>query len=404
VAVVFCVPASAGAQTAAVGKDSRIGELERWVAAVDAHVPGETDALITKAATLTPNQRALLLELAAPFAIYLRDRQPFSRKVNESEATAITAMAQRITASRTFPQWLHRAVMFETDVAILAPEMTSEAMRGARVPGMTEAINAQDGALGSRNLLNWHWSLARDLVGARDPAASNGFAASWYHAVALYQLDQMLLGELQPHLSRGIQMFPDDARLQFDRGCLADAYGSARVQAVMLSAQQGNFRPNVPPPDAARAQAAQQFERVLELDPGFLEARVRLARLRQQDGRNADALALLASAFASSMARQLEYVAHLIAGRANAGLGQVEEGAAHFRAALGLFPAAQTPVIGLSHLQLQNGDLEQAAALAVRLAPDANAEERNDPWWSYFQATWLEQGALVDRLRDEVRR
>jgi hypothetical protein len=71
---------------------------------------------------------------------------------------------------------------------------------------------------------------------------------------------------------------------------------------------------------------------------------------------------------------------------------------------LQLFPTSQTPWIGLSHLYLQAGDVERAAAAAARLTPELPAAVRDDPWWSYFQAPWLNPGELLDKLRDEVRR
>jgi hypothetical protein len=394
----------AAAQTAVRQRDTRISLLDRWVTAVDKHVPGEMDAAVADMAKLTPAQRGLLMELAAPFARYLYDgKLALPHKASPPEASVIEALKTRILAG-SYAAWLHRAVMFETDVAILAPDLTAEAMRGADTRGVVQAIHSDDGELGARETLNWHWSFARDLLDARDPIASDVFAASWYHAVALYQLNEMLLGELEPHLIKGSQLFPQDARIQFDDACLADAFGSARVQAVLTGADVRGFRPNIPAAGTTRQTAMLQFARAIELDPDFPEARVRLARLYAQDGRNAEALALLATAFKLPMGDETEYVAHLIAGRANGALGHTEDGLSHLKAALELFPTAQTPIIAMSRLYLESGDLERATALAAGLGSESPAEDRNDPWWSYFPGAWLGQGALLDRLRDQVRR
>lgn len=385
-------------------RDTRINLLDRWVTAIDKHVPGETDPAVAGMARLNPAQRDLLLELAAPFARYLRgDKLAVPHKASDPEASVIEALKKRILAG-SYAAWLHRAVMFETDVAMLAPDLTAEAMRGANTPGEIQAIHSDDGELGAREILNWHWRFARDLVDARDPLASDVFAATWYHAVALYQLDQMLLGELAPHLTKGFQLFPRDARIQFDDACLADAFSSARIQAVLLGTQLRDFKPNIPQADTARLTASLQFARVLELDPTFVEARVRLARLYEQDGRNTDALELLATAFKLPMRPELEYMAHLIAGRASGALGETDAGVKHLEAALALFRQSQTPIIAMSHLYLESGDLERAAALAVSLGADRAAGERSDPWWGYFRGAWLDRGALVDQLRDQVRR
>jgi hypothetical protein len=403
------MPARAdGAQAPALKNNSPVAALQRWVAGIDAHVPGTIDEALTAHASLPPSQRTLLVSLAAPFTAYLAHLTeidgPQRVRLSPLEKALVKELAGKIIAKRTFPEWLHRAVMFETDVAVLAPELTAEAMRGARNTGMPEAIHGEDGEAGERNVLNWHWALARDLLDARDLAASDPFTASWYHAVALYMLDQVLLGELEPHLMKGFQMFPTDPRIQFDDACLADVFGARRVQAVLISSQLRDFRLRIPSAEDTNLHAKVRFARVLELDMNFVEARVRLARLQIEEGRDADALALLATAFKLPMKPELEYMAHLFAGRANAGLGQTEAAAAHFNAALELFPTAQTPVVGLSHLYLQAGELERAASFAASLRPDPGNAERNDPWWSYFQATWMGEGTLLDLLRDEVRR
>ena len=408
-----CLTTAAGAEPAARQRDGRISAFERWMTAIDKHVPGETDRATVDMARLTPAQRDLLLEIAVPFAQFLQTGKLALRHKAASapEAAVIEALKTQIFSPRASPSektslsaaWLHRAVIFETDIAILSPDLTAEAMRGAHDPGVVEAIHSEDGELGGREMLNWHFGFARELVDARDPAASDAFAVSWYHAVALYQLNQMLLGELEPHLRKGVELFRGDARIQFDSACLSDAFGSTRVQSVLMSAQIGGVRPNIPTADVTRAMAMRQFGKAIELDLTWVEPRVRLARLYEQAGRHDDALALLATAFKLPMSAPTEYMAQLVAGRADGALGHVDDGVAHLKAALELFPSSQTPLIAMSHIYLMSGDLEQAGAMAAALR-DSAPGEHDDPWWSYFPGAWLGASALLDQLRDQVRR
>lgn len=408
-ALVALADTSVGAQT--LKNNSPVAALQKWVAQIDAHDPGEMDAPVIADAGLKPIDRGLLVGIAAPFVAYLRvfDGTNEIPKVRLSplEKALVKELAARVTGKRTFSEWLHRAVMFETDVAILAPEVTADAMRDAKGTGLAEAVHADDGELGARNLLNWHFQLARELVDQRATAVSDVFAASWYHTVALYQLDLMLLGEMAPHLQRADQLFPSDARIQFDLACLSDAMGSARVQAVMVGGYSGNstaFRPNVPGETNAERRASAQFAQTLQLDSSFAEPRVRLARLMEKNGKPQDALSLLADASRLTMSPELEYISHLIAARASGAVGKFAEGRAHVKAALALFPSAQAPLVALTQLSLESGDMEGAVSAASQLRLNPERDERNDPWWIYFQATWLNNRKLLDDLRDQVRR
>lgn len=408
VALIGLAASPAAGQSIALRNNSPVAALQRWAAGIDAHVPGELDEAATAHAKLKPSERALLVSVAAPFAFYLRQineiAEPPKVKLSPAEKTLVTALANKIIANGTAAQWLHRAVMFETDVAILAPELTAEAMRDARGPDLAEAIRADDGEAGARSLLNWHWKLARDLVDQRDPQTPDAFPAAWCHAVALYQLDHMLLAELGPHLQFALTMFRGDARIHFDMACYTDAMSSARVQSVMIGERPRDFRPNIPSEESADAQSAAQFSRAMEFDFTFAEPRVRLARLMEKSGKPNDALTLLALASPMEKTPELEYMSHLIAARANGALGQFEDGRLHLKAALQLFPTAQSPLVALSQLALEAGDMDGAVEAASQLRLRPNRGDRDDPWWFYFQASWLGHGKLLDELRKQVRR
>lgn len=404
----FFVLAVAPAAGQSVRSNSVIHPLQKWVDQIATHVPGQRDTAAIQHAGLRPSDQTLLLKVAAPFAYYLgrmdQISEPPKVSLSPSEKTLITALANKILSTQTFAEWLQRAVIFETDVAVLAPELTAAVMKGARGPDVAEAIHAEDGEAEGKELLNWHWKFARHLIDQRDPAASDRFAASWYHAVALYQLDRQHLAEMAPHVEQGFLLFPGDARIRFDRACLSDSFSSSRVQSVLTGNLPIGFRPRVPNQRDAELAAAAEFARALELDLKVAEPRVRLARLYVQQDRHADALALLGTAFKLPMGDEIAYMAHLISARANAALSRNEAAAADLRLALKLFPTSQSPLVALTQLALESGDMEGAVAAATRLRMNPARDDRNDPWWSYFQASWLDHENLFNQLRAEVRR
>jgi hypothetical protein len=394
------------ADSPAARPDTTLETLTRWVAVVDSHQPGERDAAVIAVASLSPDERLQLIDAAGPFVGYLRKRSQAKADGTSADADPVASprfgyLGERLLSTRTLTAWLHRAIILETDAAILAPELTATAMQNARDSRLRPAMHAEDGAAGAQMFLNWHWEFARTLVAMRDVTADDRFERDWYHATGLYMLDEALLGELAPHLAAAFQAFPSDPRMQFDLACLSDAYGSAKVQAILTGDLPKNFRVNVPAQDAAEATAARQFARVLEMDPTFAEARVRLARLTEKHGDAGGTLTLLAPVFNAPADPSLAYIAHLTAARAAQRLGDIASAAGHIAAARRLFPRAQSPYVQLSRLALESGDSDGAIAAAAALR---TLENRDDPWWIYFQATWLGWETRLDALRNEVRR
>lgn len=384
-------------------RDASLETVTRWVALVEAHQPGEADESALKMAAFTPDERLRLIEAAGPFVGYLRKlsmagaQAPGARPAPDSRYGSLGETTLRGGA---LAPWLRRAIILETDAAILAPEVTARAMSNARDARLPEALHADDGSAGARMLLNWHWEFARTLAGFRGDPLDDTFERNWYHVTALYMLDEALLGELGPHLKAGVVAVGSDARMLFDLACLSDAYGSAKVQSVLATVPRG-FRPNVPTLEAAEANAARQFAQVLALDPGFVEARVRLARLVEKRGDAAEALDLLDTAFTASMEPPLAYMAHLTAARANQRLARLDEARRHAETANRMFPRAQAPYVALSVIALAAGNNDGAVAAVAALR---TLEDRDDPWWIYYQATWLHWETALDRLRDQVRR
>lgn len=260
---------------------------------------------------------------------------------------------------------------------------------------------SEDGAYQGAIEANWNWPFARRLLDAIAPRpAGDPFVALWYHATAAYLLRNSFYGEAQPHLTHAAPILPDDPRILFDRACLAEALGLPRAQQFLtdesLAAMRitspdprpvramprGQF--GIPPVEVANADAERFFRRVLEIEPGHVEARVRLARLLDLRNRHDEADRELAVALPSSRDPIVTFFARLFAGRAARALGRLDDAGRHFREAAALFPDAQSVLLAESQLALLQADTPGAVAPVRRLSElPVDAAQRSDPWWRY---------------------
>ncbi len=367
--------------------------VERWIDAVRFHAAGENDDHVKWLGSVRPEQwKALNGGIKGYFG-----RGPIPNRV------------------------IDRAAIFHMDAAMFGPPAPASELNSVWVGNLAPSLyRTQDGELDSREDANWNWIVARKILDQLHPAPRNDpFAPFWYHAAASYLLWHGYYGELGTHLEHAGQLFPNDARIAFDRGCLAEALGMPRSQFAMdnlLARRPGsrgsatfipgstnnlNPRGEFPTARAANDEAEKRFRQTLAIDPTFAEARVRLARLLELKGRNDDARRELETALQSAIPdRVVLYYGHLFAARAALALTDAEAASAHIRDAIALFPDAQAALIVQSHLALLNSDADGALAPVRRLAAlVADPNHLQDPWWVYDSGS----GRLVDFMLAEMK-
>ena len=376
-AIVIAVTGASGQSQGPLDSDELVA---KWLDAVRFHAAGQTDDSVRWLGSLSPDAwKALDDGLKRYFGALARDRST-SRAVIE------------------------RAVVFHTDAAMFGPAAPADGLAaGWPTPATPGLVKTMDGAQQGAIDANGHWMLARLLLDLRLVSPRNdAFGPVWYHATAAYLLQHRLFGEAGTHLQRAASLFPNDARLLFDRGCLSETLGLPSSRAVIddLIARRTPsgelFIPGQPPTASARwglpteaqanAEAERLFRRALEIDATLIEARVRVARLLEVRGKYDDASAELESVFRGAPIADpvIAYHAHLFAARASRMLGHSDAAAAHVRDALALFPDAQSALVAASQIALRDADAAAALAPVRRLGSlPADAARRDDPWWSY---------------------
>ncbi|HEX5217524.1 MAG TPA: hypothetical protein VFV98_18820 [Vicinamibacterales bacterium] len=405
--------------TAGQGKLSaaHVNAAQRWLDGVVNHVPGQSDEHVARLVSMTAGDWRTLFE-ALPRA--LQTITGGGATTSTTEEKAIVTLAKDAVQKRGANQLLRRAAVMHADAAMLGGRMPLPEKR--ILDQYSGFVESRDGEVDRVVPANGHWPFARGLLDllSRPRAADDPFVATWYHASAAYLMRVQQFGEVGTHLGRAAQLFPLDARIQFDLGAFSELLGLPRSRLVLddprtqqaigsTSGQRLVADPrllqsagllgfsragSIPTREAANAEAELRYRRALELDKTLIEARIRLGRLVTLRARYDDALKELDAAIAAKPDPVLLFYAHLFAGRAARGAGQSERAAVYFTRALALYPDAQSALLGASQVALVRADLQSALARVQRLET-AMQSHPYDPWWDYHLGAGRQHETLL---------
>ena len=307
---------------------------------------------------------------------------------------------------------LLRSAALLTDVAIHVP-----LERRPRPVDDSRAIIAQDGERRGVGWLDPHLSSSRRLIDrlvrdTRSPRAAEmrAHAIAWYRAVSAELAWRLNLADLAPHVRRSLEVFPDDAGIQFDAACYFESYASPQIQASMAAdrpARPSRRQPHQLMEDFATSRAnllrlaEKHFLEAVKLDPSFVEARVRLGRVLTLRDRAREAVGELRKASEAIAGPRVTYFNALFLGRALEETGDVVSAAKAYESAAALFPAAQSPQLALSRLAAERGDETVAWTLIDRLFVAGVHDE--DPWWIYHHGSGRNASMLLKAFSERVR-
>jgi hypothetical protein len=402
-----------GATAAAVG---------RWVASVRSHTPGRRDAAMRQIAALTFAKR---VELNPGMTLFLAAIHG-KRVSTASDSEKLIVELAKGAAQNPGPDiFLKRAAVLHSDTALQSHgDGPAPAAPEERIPQSVAATPLltrhglfldKDGEIVGEVFADWNWPFARSLLDLLVPRpADDPFVATWYHATTAFMLQKGLFGEALTHLERAAAVLPDDPLVLFDRASYSEIQGlpvtqvllsesdllalrsqrQGRRSAIRTPADSKPMQLSIPLPEVTNDEAERLFRRALRVDPEFVEARVRLARLLEERGRYQEAAAELSTVFAAKPTGPVAFYAHLFAGRAAQGLGRIDEAAGHYREAAALFPGAQSAQLALSQAALLGADVPATLEAIEHLDTSPTAR---DPWWEYHLAAGRDAD---DLLRD----
>jgi tetratricopeptide (TPR) repeat protein len=301
------------------------------------------------------------------------------------------------------------------DIALLLRAAVLHAEIGFSIPiderateGVGSVILAIDGQRVGGSSLDPHLWWGRRLLDRFSPKhpqwkQAEPLVIGWYRAVAAVLAHRTWFADLDAHLRRGLERFPDDAELLFDAGCMNEALATPAILAAMPGLPRRTTLPaahqELGSPQRRLYQAEEHFARASDRDPSFAEARVRLARVQYLRGRLQPAIAQYQKAAALESGDIVRYYNAMFLGRALATAGNSAGARKSYEAAVGLFPQAPAPRIGLAHLAARGGEPAAARSFVETVLARPGEEERlQDPLWVYHLCAGREPAERYHRF------
>lgn len=432
----WCLAAALIGETAPLHAQRQTSEsvaaVQQWVTAIDGHLPGHPDAAVK---TITAMTYANRRHLNAGYPLFLRLlRDPdevFGRTTLDKEVATLARTVRESTGIETF---LKRAAVLHADALIFrsrfpappddapppaspraekSPSGLPTVILPATLPPLltNERVTVtRDGEIVGDLPGDWNLPFARSLLDELRRPPPPGvlsvpdaeFIAEWYHAVAAYLFANGMNGDSVSHLRHAARALPNDPRVLFDRGSYAEWFGLPIYQAVRETARSAAI--NLLPAEAeTNAEAERLYRRALEVDPKYLEARVRLARLLDHRGRREEAAAHISAVLEARPSGVVAYYARIVAGRVAVGVGRYEDALRHYKEAAALYPGAQAALLGASQAALMLADLPMTLELVEPLGL-TGADTEIDPWLDYQLGAGRDVNDLTAALWSKLKR
>ena len=249
------------------------------------------------------------------------------------------------------------------------------------------------------SLSDRHLDLARALVRGLPKTADSGlFAERWQaHAVAAYLLRRDLR-LARAAVTRGLADAPNSPDLALVAGAVIEQRAIAATSDIrgrwpLDPIVRGRMEHDL-------ADAAVAYQRALDVDAGFLPARLRLGwvhLVNHSPGKAREELIIVRD-HATDV--DMKYLAHLFLGALEEGDKRPEGALEEYETAHAIAPEAQTGWVAVIRAARAAGRLERARTLAAEAA-EGPSMRGDDPWW-YFASglsgteaiRWLREKAL----------
>jgi tetratricopeptide (TPR) repeat protein len=244
-----------------------------------------------------------------------------------------------------------------------------------------------------------HWEIAGFLLDQVVPSpGADAMVRDFYRATIAYLQRERKYED--GYLEHALKLFPEDATLLFLSGCQHEAFASPPIQSVARSVSLPyGVTLGVESPGVERRRAENFFRRALDVDPGFIEARLRRGRVLGLLGRHTEAAGELQQVIHTTEDPLLQYYAELFMGAEREALGQFDAARDSYERAADLNAGAQAPHLALSQLARRTGN-RTAALRALRQVFDvgSSAGGADDPWWTYSVTAGRNAGDVLEAL------
>lgn len=398
------------AVTPATTADDRAMQLlNDWIAAVQQHTPGESDASLATLGSWSYEDFELMRGyVEALVELPTNDRERVMRRRRlAGDLAAIKDRTKNLVLNGKFDAFKKRAALLHTDAAIRGAAIVVKAPAAVRrTPGGRDQrgviVKSFDGRVEGFELKNLNWDFARDLLDSlaaaprRDP-----FVAQWYRTIGAFFVRERRFADAIEHFDHARTIVPDDPRVMFGEACFNETLAAPRIQnyVKVTTLPNGLIIRDVSSSETHWRRAETLLRRAIAIDPQFAEAKLRLGHILIQQQRHADALTLLEQANRELKDAAQLYYSHLFAGDAQQSLGQAADARASYEFALELYPDSQAARFGLGSSWRAGGDNAKALeTILPTLTKDSASRAEDDPWWDYYDGDAIQVDELMARL------
>jgi tetratricopeptide (TPR) repeat protein len=214
----------------------------------------------------------------------------------------------------------------------------------------------------------------------------------YYAALAATSLALGFPAVAQPFARGAVRAAPLDAGVHLVSGCV-----SASLAELFALRHQESAA------ERSRADAERAFRDALAVEPGLLEARLRLGKLLVDERRAIEAEAPLAMVEEGRSDHRQRYLARLFLGRVAEQRSRREQAVDWYRRAIETWPDSQAARLALAQdLETSSGPSVSSEPVAATLAASRRPDRAPDPWWGYRLGPFGLWRTLLDRVRGQV--
>jgi tetratricopeptide (TPR) repeat protein len=312
--------------------------------------------------------------------------------VKDLEADDLSDITRRLTRSDALPgsSWsrlLTAAIMLHTEVFFIRAE--------------AHPAPAYDPYIRSAHAL-----VLRLIQAGRDGERGFGdaeriFARNWFLLLIAFQHGRAEIGWSRAYLEEALKLFPKEPHLTLARGSDYEMLSDMRAGYLRSIDAQGAVRgQSKVNPDRELEQAVRWFEQAIALEPGLVEARLRLGRVLYRRGEYDRAAQELDAVRQAAPWKEVRYLALVFRGMVEAARGAWEPAEGFYAEARRILPRGQAAAIASAEAAYLRGRVSDAG---TTIQATLRQRDKEDPWWVYISGEYWHFESRLATLREYVR-
>ena len=315
----------------------------------------------------------------AEFSAWTRDRQA---KVQSIQFQPQKPMPEYIKPRAEWaPETLRLAAMLHSDLGVAA-------LQKRDIPEFEFQMGLADG-----------WFILAD----NRLTAPGSLRSRWTVSVTRLLLANGDIGIADRMLNRAVERIANDPAILLAQGTVKETQASrfiADLSGGRLDAPTTAAKPR----DSSLVQAQAALEKALKLQPGLIEAKLRLAHVLVMKGDDSRGYSLISEVLGAKPAPAFKYLAALMGGAVLERTNQFDAAAKSYVEAILAMPDGQSAYVALANILHKSGQKAEAGAVMDRMFARGAVGANADPWWTYPLGLDLSMDKQFEEYRNSVRK